>query len=302
MMPQHDPARPAVDLPTAAPSALQHAAERCALDPRGARLIRLFATAVYHLPAADAVARIALATSPDTLARLTTSVSVTRWLTGIGFPSVEPLPVDQPVTGHGCVVTFWRYLPQDGPEPGPADLGHLLRELHQLESPPVALPAYRPLVSVRRVIESSRAIGEDERAWLTDRCEQLLDAYGQLSFQLPAGMIHGDAYRGNLLRDGHRVVLADWDAVSTGQREIDLIPTLQAPRFRLPDDQRDAFIAAYGHDIRPWDGYPVLRDIRELSTLTALLRDGHVDAAARRELQVRLRSLHSGDHRHWTPF
>jgi hypothetical protein len=106
------------------------------------------------------------------------------------------------------------------------------------------------------------------------RSGRLLDAYGRLSFQLPAGMIHGDAYRGNLLRDGHRVGLADWDAVSTGPREVDLIPTLQATRFGLPDEQRDAFVAAYGQDIRSWDGYPVLRDIRALSTLTALLRDG----------------------------
>lgn len=135
---------------------------------------------------------------------------------------MEPLPVAQPVTGHGCVVTFWRYLPQAGSEPGPADLGHLLRQLHQLDPPQIPLPAYRPLVSVRRAIGASRAIDEDERAWLTGRCEHLLEAYGVLSFELPVGMIHGDAWRGNLLRDGHRVVLADWDTVSTGPREIDL--------------------------------------------------------------------------------
>ena len=184
----------------------------------------------------------------------------------------------------------------------PADLGRLLRWLHELGLPPIALPAYRPLVSARRAIDASHAIDEDERAWLRERCEQLLDAYGQLSFQLPAGMIHGDAHRGNLLRDRHRIVLADWDAVSTGPREVDLIPTLQATRFGLREDQRDAFIAAYGQDIRSWDGYPVLRDIRDLSTLTALLRDGHVDAAARRELQIRLRSLRNGDGQQWTAF
>jgi aminoglycoside phosphotransferase len=299
---QHETAGPAVDFPVAAEAALRHAARRSGLDARGARLIRLFATAVYHLPAADAVARIALVTSPDSVARLDTSVQVTRWLTGIGFPCVEPLPVEQPVSGNGCVVTFWRFLAQDGPEPVPPDLGRLLRRLHGLGPPPVALPAYRPLVSARRAIASSRAIDEEERAWLGERCEQLLDAYGQLIFQLPAGMIHGDAYRGNLLRDEQRVVLADWDAVSTGPREVDLIPTLQATRFGLPDDQRDAFVGAYGQDIQSWDGYSVLRDIRELSTLTALLRDGHVDAAAQRELRIRLRSLRTGDQCEWSPF
>jgi hypothetical protein len=88
----------------------------------------------------------------------------------------------------------------------------------------------------------------------------------------------------------------------TGPRETDLIPTLQAPRFGLPEDQRDAFIAAYGHDIRFWPGYPILRRIRELSTLSALLRDGHIDPAARQELQIRLRSLRTGDSQQWTAF
>jgi Phosphotransferase enzyme family len=299
---QHEMAGPAVDFPAAAEAAMQDAARRRGFNARGARLIRLFATAVYHLPAADAVARIAPAASSDSVARLDTSVQVTRWLTGIGFPCVEPLPVEQPVTSNGCVVTFWRFLPQDGPEPVPADLGRLLRRLHGLGPPPVALPAYRPLVSLRRAIASSRAIDEEDRAWLGERCGHILAAYGQLSFQLPAGMIHGDAYRGNLLRDGQSVVLADWDAVSTGPREVDLIPTLQATRFGLPDDQRDAFVTAYGQDIHCWDGYRVMRDIRELSTVTALLRNGHADNDAKRELRIRLQSLRAGDDQEWTPF
>jgi aminoglycoside phosphotransferase len=296
-----EPAR-AAGFRAAARSALRSSAERCGLDPRGARLVRLFATAVYHLPAAGAVARIAPVTSPDTMVRLATSVRITRWLAGIGFPTVEPLPVDQPIVADGCAVTFWRYLPQDGPPPVPADLGRLLRRLHRLEPPPVPLPAYRPLVSLRQAIESSHAIDEDERAWLNNRCDQLLDAYDRLSFCLPAGMIHGDAYRGNLLRDAQRVVLADWDEVSTGPREIDLIPTLQGTRFGLSETQRGAFVAAYGHDIRSWDGYAVLHEIRELSTTSALLREGNANEVAQHELQIRLRLLRTGNNQQWTPF
>jgi aminoglycoside phosphotransferase len=292
----------AADSRAAAASALRSSAKQCGLDLRGARLIRLFASAVYHLPAADVVARIAPMTSPDTVAHLATSVQVTRWLVGIGFPTVEPLPLDQPVVADGCVLTLWRYLPQEGPALMPADLGRLLRELHGLETPPMRMPLYRPLVTVRRAIESSHAINQDERAWLKKRCTQLLNAYDQLSFPLQAGIIHGDAYRGNLLRDGRRVVLADWDEVSTGPREIDLIPTLQGTRFGLSEYERDAFIEAYEYDIRAWDGYPVLREIRELSTVSALLREARADLAALRQLHVRLRSLHTGNDQQWTTF
>ena len=297
------PACPSADLTQVAESAVRHAAQHSGLDARSPQLIRLFATAVYHLPAAGAVARVAALTSTRTAARLDTAVKVTRWLAGTGFPAVEPLPVEQPVSTDGCVVTFWRYLPQHGYQPDAADLGRLLHRLHALPLPPVVLPAYRPLVSVRRAIEVSQAIGDDDRAWLAHRCAQMLRAYDELRFPLPAGVIHADAYRGNLLRgtDGG-AVLADWDAVSVGPREIDLVPTLQATRFGLPERERDRFAAAYGYDIRAWEGYSLLRDIREMSTLTALLSNGHADRSARLELQVRLRSLRTGDNRQWTAF
>jgi Phosphotransferase enzyme family len=150
--PQSQPTR-AANFRAAARSALRSSTGRCGLDLRGARLIRIFATAVYHLPAADAVARIAPIASPDKAAHLVTSVKITRWLADIGFPTVEPLPVDQPVVSGGYAVTFWRYLPQGGPTPSAADLGRLLRKLHQMDPPQLPLPVYRPLVSVRQAIE-----------------------------------------------------------------------------------------------------------------------------------------------------
>jgi hypothetical protein len=63
----HEAAQPDIDLRAAAAAALEETAQRCGLDSHGARLIRLFATAVYHLPAAGAVARIGVVTSPDSV-------------------------------------------------------------------------------------------------------------------------------------------------------------------------------------------------------------------------------------------
>ena len=64
MISGHDLVVPAADLPEVAPQALADAARRSGLDDSDAQLVRLFSTAVYHLPAADAVARIAQVTSP----------------------------------------------------------------------------------------------------------------------------------------------------------------------------------------------------------------------------------------------
>lgn len=61
-------------------------------------------------------------------------------------------------------------------------------------------------------------------------------------------------------------------------------------------------IAAYGHDIRSWEGTPVRREIRELSGASALLRDGYANMSDRHERQDRLRSLRTGGDLQWTAF
>jgi hypothetical protein len=293
------------DFTDLAAMALKESCAAAGVNARSAQLIRVFASAVYHLPAADAVARVARSTSLESLARIRTSLAVTSWLVEAHeFPTVTPLPVQQPIESHGCIVTFWRYLPQENKSrPSAGDLGRLLKELHRLPKPPISLPTYQPLQSVQRAISQSRAVNDGDRTWLTNHCKGLLDAYGKLEFELPQGMIHGDAWWGNLLYDGAQTVLADWDAVCLGAREIDHLPTLQAAaRFGLPGHQREAFISAIDHDVTSWPGYPTLLAIREVSTLTALLENAHSDDRSRRELNRRIRSIQQGDNAQWTTF
>ena len=77
----------------------------------------------------------------------------------------------------------------------------------------------------------------------------------------------------------------------------------EVPRVRLRREvcaaaagahSEQEFIAAYGRDIRTWEGYPVLHEIRGVSTMSALIRDGNANEAARRELHVRLRAIRTG--------
>ena len=98
--------------------------------------------------------------------------------------------------------------------------------------------------------------------------------------------MHDAAYRGNP-REGYRVVLADLDPVSTGHRETDVIP-LPRSRLpvRLPEKQRDAFIAAHGRDIRSGTS--------SCPTVTPA-------PAARRGLQLKVRSKRTDDDRRQAP-
>jgi hypothetical protein len=120
---------------------------------------------------------------------------------------------------------------------------------------------------------------------------------GQPSFQLPDGMIHGDAHRAET-----RSATAPRGTRSPGRRQhraparTDLIPTLRAPRFGLPSAERGAVIAANGagHPIPGRTPGPCVISGNcppaPLSCATATDNN-----AAQRGLQVRLRSLHAGD-------
>ncbi|MGQ0775122.1 MAG: phosphotransferase [Pseudonocardiales bacterium] len=283
------------------------ACQQAGIDPSDARLLRHFANAVYLV--SGTVARVDY--SPDAITRSSNAVVVTRWLVELGFPVTAPLDLpstaEQPIVvhddGRDIAVTFWRYYA--APEPLPprdlAALGRLARRLHAISGrPPAALPAYRPLTGLQVLLSTSPSgLDRNIRQWLTDRVGCLLEKAAKLRYPLGVGLIHADLYSGNMIYDSNLPsrpwLLGDWDSVCLGPREIDLVPTATAPRFGLDDAGMTTFADAYGYDIRNWEGVDVLRQIRELSTLPALIRLADTDPESAQELDHRLDSLQRGD-------
>src|SRR6266511_1925654 len=105
------------------------------------------------------------------------------------------------------------------------------------------------------------------------------------------------------LLDGDAVVLGDWDSVSIGCRELDLVITYQGTRYGRSKADLDDFAAVYGWDVRTWPGYATLRDIRDLQTLGAPLRLAADRPEVADELHHRIRGLRSGDQmQQWSSF
>jgi hypothetical protein len=275
------------------------------------RLIRHFANAVYLIEDGDGpavVARVAYGSGVRERARR--SVDVVRWLVDQGFPATDVVDVAQPVSPDGpgkqVAVTFWHYYCQpEGEPPGVDRLGGIARRLHGIgDRPPVPLHSYEPLESMRRLVSHDIAgdvLRADSLAWLRDRIDQLCAQFADLDFPLGVGLIHGDMYIGNLLWSGSDAVLGDWDSVCLGPREVDLAPTFTAARFGLSEEARDGFARAYGYDLRIWPGWPTLREIREISTLSAPIRLAAHKPALAQELQYRVGTLRDGDRNaRWT--
>lgn len=158
------------------------------------------------------------------------------------------------------------------------------------------LEQYQPLKNFGDSVAASTFLPIEDRTWLLARRTELLGQYEQLDFPLGFGWIHGDAYPGNTLWDGDRVLLGDWDEVGIGPRELDLVNTHQGARFGRSQAERSAFTAAYGYDVTPWRGFPVLREMRDLHTLGSYIRladTGNEQAAT--QLRYRIDTLKQGD-------
>jgi len=254
--------------------ALDAACASVGLNADGAQVLHDRANIVYKLARLPIVARLRYAPPPSPWTnRLSVSIRVTAWLNTLGFPAVRPLDTEQPVTAHGYLVTFWDYLEATGPPWEDVDsLGHLLRALHKLPAPPLDLPAASPLGSLPEDTEQCAWLTDAQRSWLCARYQELQHQYALTTWTLGRGMIHGDAYPENLIHTRDRVVLSDWDSVSYGPREQDIVPTSIRYRFGHPKAEWDQFCAAYGVHPDDLPGLAVLHQMRELRTLGPYIR------------------------------
>jgi len=279
---------------------LDAAAARLGVPVHDARLLRLHGNASYVLSSAGLVIRIA--TNPQVLGPVTASIAVTRWLADRGFPCTVPADIDdQPFVISGYVVSAWQYVPTaDAPAPTSAEMGKILRELHSQDDPPYPLPSLGdPFASVTyEISHAPDVISPASLSWLQERITFLSRRWSALDFPQPAGLIHGDAHIGNLMRAASgQAVLGDWDHVATGPREWDLaqIHYMERRFGRAGENGVDAFAAAYGWDVRTWPGLDTVIAVREIWSLRPYIRTARDRPSYSRQLAYRLQTLQSGD-------
>ncbi|MFI5494736.1 phosphotransferase [Actinoplanes sp. NPDC051859] len=198
---------------------------------------------------------------------------------------VDDLP--QPVTAGDWVATVWHYLPHPPERPAAVELAKPLAQLHAISSLPGELPGWSPIATARQRLTAVEALPcaeqhftetwakrelnlplEDLVAALLARCDDLEHRIALTQWQLPVGLIHGDAHVGNLLAGR----LCDFDSLSVGPREWDLVPLAHsAARFGDPVEPYQQFAVAYGYDLTHSPSWPLLRDVRDLQLVTSVL-------------------------------
>jgi len=286
---------------------MESAARAAGLSPDGAELLRIGENAIYRLAHDPVVVRIARSAARMDTARR--ELCVAQWLEHNAIPTIQVHEIEeQPLLVDGFPVTFWRAVTghNGGAEPNRSDLARLLLAFHGADHCPCDLPIMDPSswAKVEERISVATGINDEARKFLSSRNAELAKRVHDLEYVLPRGPIHADAHTGNLLVDDNVIVLSDFEGVSIGPREWDLLPTAVAvDRYGLPEEQYQDFATIYGFDVREWAGYRTLREVRELGMTTWLMQNVNEDPAIAAEFEVRLSSLQESDFgRRWSLF
>ncbi|WKU03470.1 aminoglycoside phosphotransferase family protein [Micromonospora sp. HUAS LYJ1] len=218
---------------------------------------------------------------------------------------------DQPVIADQWVATIWHYLPHAEGRPEPVELAAPLARLHAIADSPSYLPQWATITTARRRLGGLSALPADDLlfterwvsrevgmsldslvALLLDQCDDLEGQIAAATWQLPTGLIHGDAHVGNLLAGR----LCDFDSLAVGPREWDLVPLVHSfVRFGESNEPYKQFAAAYGFDLTSSSSWPLLREVRELQLVTSVLDKLPGRPEVAHTLGHRLRTYLAGD-------
>ncbi|KAF4410306.1 phosphotransferase family protein [Streptomyces lycii] len=274
---------------------LQRACAVAGLDATGAVLIRGQTNAVVRLTAHPVVVKIARhGTAPEKVRRTVTFV---RWLMNMRFPTV-PLyrPEIQPLVIDGYAVTLWVHLPQpEHPVPAQA-IAKPLNVLHSLGEIPVALERLDTCSAIRSSLSRTTTLPSSTLDLLHNRVNELELALATVDYAFADAILQGDPQHRNALHDGDRAVLCDWDSAVLGRPEWDLVTIeVHCRRFGYGPRHYARFAEAYGWDVTDWDGYPILRDLRELRMITTNARKSTHEPEKTAEVVRRVDGLLRGD-------
>jgi hypothetical protein len=201
-------------------------------------------------------------------------VQIATWLQASDAPAARLAPgLTQPVLFENCSATVWEALEGGNPDWTGAELADPLLGWHKLIPPP-GLKSWDPFSSARSRLAMADGLPTDDHVWLTRQWFEIEAEYRAMLPDLQVGLLHGDAYIGNLLREpSGRFVFCDFDGTSIGSLAYDLVvAAVSALRFGAVRDH-EALATTYGLDVTKLASWPVLRRIRELVLVTSVITD-----------------------------
>ena len=167
-------------------------------------------------------------------------------LTQHGAPTI-PLHPGLPPGPHehlGYPLNFWEFVTRIDEEPAPREIGHTLRQCHEIMS-----RFSEPLPKLAILTESLTIL--DERELFPKTTQQMLQDHLTTSIEVlsnyPHQPLHGDAHMGNLMNTTRGLLWTDWEDTFSGPVEWDVASIIWNAKL-LDEDHATvkAILDAYG--------------------------------------------------------
>jgi aminoglycoside phosphotransferase (APT) family kinase protein len=167
----------------------------------------------------------------------------------------------------------------------------------------LVLPTLDPFTGIAEYVHQS-ALEAADREFLYAHLTDLRSKVSTLDYALSPGPVHGDAHRKNIVQDGDGCsVILDLERFSIGAREWDLVVAAVYERVGwYTAEEYNAFVDAYGWDVRRWCGFETLAATRELRMTAWLCARTKREPQLLPEARRRVASLRNPSlPKQWTP-
>jgi hypothetical protein len=249
---------------------------RSLLSLRGEiHLLHFAKSAVFSLPEENIVAKVSRPGAE--LEDFRRGMRFANWLEDRGLPGsrLAGEMAQEPYRIGEHYLSFWR-MDNFRPVRSGAEFGQALRSFHSEINPfPERLPDLDPLADIAAMLESLREDYPADVDLLWSWHHRLGEEWGATESLLGAGPLHGNAHRGNSARRGRDLCMLDYELLSWGPREWDLVPeALRLRRYGQAHRDYELFSRTYGFDVFSWPGFQNMVLVRELlATVFRMLAD-----------------------------
>ncbi|MBL9144493.1 MAG: aminoglycoside phosphotransferase family protein [Verrucomicrobiaceae bacterium] len=170
---------------------------------------------------------------------------IAQHLTMRGAP-VIPLHPDLPPGPHehlGFPLNFWEFVTRVEDEPEPREIGHTLRQCHEIMRDfPEPLPTLAILTESLAILKDRELFPDSIQQMLRDHLTTSIEALSGCTHQA----LHGDAHMGNLMNTTRGLLWTDWEDTFSGPVEWDVASIIWNARILEEDHaSADAIVDAY---------------------------------------------------------
>ncbi|MCB9963974.1 MAG: aminoglycoside phosphotransferase family protein [Rhodospirillales bacterium] len=216
------------------------------------------------------------------------------------FPAIRLVPEHPPLILSNCHVTLWHLETALSQEINWGDFGKLIKDFQEAgQTVQVELPRHDPFEKIRERLDDIEERGLLERedlAYFRAQHDRLKELYTSYKAVLKTSVIHGDAHVGNVIPTKKGLLLCDFDEVSIGPQEYDLVMSAVGTiRFNYDMKNFQALSSAYGYNILEDPQADILIQIRELTMMSWLCQNKGQSKTIDKEIAHRLNTVKNGD-------